>query len=66
MKLFKIVFIFNALALLVMCDNLEFLDSSESRENGETNQANETMIDVSLKNRTLNTGEQIFLNVNKI
>ena len=65
MKLFKIVFIFNALALLVMCDNLEFLDSSESRENGETNQANETMIDVSLKNRTLNTGEHVLKDFSK-
>jgi hypothetical protein len=38
MKLFAIVVIYNALALLVMCDNLEFLDSNESSEIGETNQ----------------------------
>jgi hypothetical protein len=59
MKLFKIVFIFNALALLVMCENLEFLDSSESSEIGATNQTNGTLIDVSLKNRPLNTGKHV-------
>ena len=59
MKLFTIVAIYNALALLAMCDNLEFLDSSESNEIGETNQTNETLNDVSLKNRSLKTGKKI-------
>jgi hypothetical protein len=59
MRLNTTVVIYNALALLVICDNLEFLNSSELRENRETNQANETMINVSLKNRTLNTGKHI-------
>ena len=48
-----------------MCDNLEFLDSSELSDNGETNQANETMIDVSLKNRTLNMGKHILKDFSK-
>jgi hypothetical protein len=39
-----------------MCDNLEFLDSSESNEIGDTNQTNGTLIDVPLKNRSLKTG----------
>jgi hypothetical protein len=59
MRLNTAVVIYNALALLVICDNLEFLNSSELSENGETNQANETMINVSLNNRTLNTGKHI-------
>jgi len=59
MKLFEIVAIYNALALLVMCENLEFLDSSESNEIGETNQTNGTMIGVPLKNRSVKTGKQI-------
>ena len=59
MKLFAIVAIYNALALLVMCENLEFLDSSESNEIGETNQTNGAMIGVPLKNRSVKTGKQI-------
>ena len=59
MRLFTIVVIYNALALLVMCENLEFLDSSESNEIGETNQTNVTMIGVPLKNRSVKTGKQI-------
>jgi hypothetical protein len=59
MRLFTIVVIYNALALLVMCEDLEFLDSSESNEIGETNQTNGSMIDVPLKNRSLKTGKQI-------
>jgi hypothetical protein len=60
MKLFAIVVIYNALALLVMCDNLEFLDSNESSEIGETNQKNGTLIDVLPKNQSLKLGKQIF------
>ena len=62
MKLFATMVIYNALALLVMCENLEFLDSSESNENGETNQTNGTLIDVpSSKNQSLKLGRQILL-----
>jgi hypothetical protein len=59
MKLFAIVVIYNAIALLVICDNLEFLDSNESSEIDETNQTNETLIDVPLKNQSFETGKQI-------
>ena len=65
MKLFAIVVIYNALALLVMCDNLEFLDSSESNEIGETNQTNGTLIDILPKNQSLKLGKQIFKNLSK-
>jgi hypothetical protein len=59
MKLFAIVVIYNAIALLVICDNLEFLDSNESSEIDETNQTNGTLIDVPLKNQSFETGKQI-------
>jgi hypothetical protein len=41
-----------------MCENLEFLHSSESSEMGEKNQTNGTLIDVPLKNQSFETGKR--------